>query len=392
MEIVDILKSAVAAKASDIHIVVGAPPMVRMKGQMVPLTQFPVLTAEESKRLIYSMLYEEQIQRFEENLEFDSSFAVPGVTRCRVNIMVQKNGVESVMRLIPDDIPPASTLRLSPSILALCNLHRGLILVTGPTGSGKTTTLACMVQTINEGRNGHILTIEDPIEFIYKSAKCVIRQREVGLHTHSFADALKHALRQDPNVILLGEMRDLETVALAITAAETGHLVLATLHTQDAPQSVDRIIDVFPPGQQAQVRVQLSTALQAVICQQLIPRTDGNGRVAAREIMISTPAISNLIREGKTHMLYGAIETGQKFGMIDMDTALADLVKERLITLDVAMGRAHRPEMVKMRATGATAGAPSPMGVGAPGGGPQRVGAPGMGAPGGGAPRGVPVR
>lgn len=347
-------------KASDIHLVIGCPPMVRCSGQMTPLTQFPVLTPEESKRIIYSMLYKEQIQRFEEHLEFDSSFAIPGISRCRVNVLMQKNGVESVMRLIPDIIPPPEALRLTPSIMALCRLPRGLVLVTGPTGSGKTTTLASMVQTINQERSGHILTIEDPIEFVYHPAKCVIRQREVGLHTRSFADALRHALRQDPNVILLGEMRDLETVSLAITAAETGHLVLATLHTQDAPQSIDRIIDVFPPGQQSQVRVQLSSTLQAVICQQLIPRVDGKGRVAAREVMISTPAVANLIREGKTHMLYGAIETGAKFGMIDMDVALAELVKERLITLEMAVGRAHRPDAVRSRVAG---GGVAPLGV-----------------------------
>ncbi len=349
MKIIDILKQAILIRASDVHLVIGLPPMVRARGQISPLSQFPALTPEESKRLIYSMLYEEQIGRFEAQLEFDSSFTVPGGCRCRVNVLMQKHGVEAVMRLIPDDIPDPTTLRLTPSILSLCRLPRGLVLVTGPTGSGKTTTLASMVQTINQERNGHILTIEDPIEFVYTPAKSVIRQREVGLHTRSFAEALRHALRQDPNVILLGEMRDLETIALAITAAETGHLVLTTLHTQDAPQSIDRIIDVFPPGQQSQVRSQLSTTLQAVISQQLLPRADGDGRIAAREIMISTPAITNLIREGKTHLLYGAIETGSKFGMIDMDTALANLVKERLITLDMALGHAHRPEVVRSR-------------------------------------------
>ncbi len=362
MEMVDILKEAVARKGSDIHLVVGGHPMLRILGQMTPLTQFPVLTPEESKRLIYSMLYEEQIQRFEQDLEFDSSFAIPGVSRCRVNVLMQRNGVESVMRLIPDIIPSAADLRLSPAIVALARAPRGLVLVTGPTGSGKTTTLASLVDTINRERNGHILTIEDPIEFVYESKKCIVRQREVGLHTKSFAAGLRHALRQDPNVILLGEMRDLETVSLAITAAETGHLVLATLHTQDAPQSIDRIIDVFPPGQQSQVRVQLSSALQAVVCQQLIPRTDGKGRVAAREVMITTPAVANLIREGKTHMLYGAIETGTKFGMIDMDAALADLVKERSITLEIAMARAHRPETVRSKVEGVgTPVSPRPM-------------------------------
>ncbi len=349
MEIIDIVKQAEEANASDIHLVVGYPPIVRVMGNVVPLTHLPFLTPEESKRLIYSMLNELQIQRFEEHFELDTSFSIPGLSRCRVNVLVQRGGVEAVLRIIPDDIPSAKTLRLTEPILKLCNLQHGLVLVTGPTSSGKTTTLACMVQAINQERSGHIITIEDPIEFVYTSKKCVIRQREVGTHTQSFSAALRHALRQDPNVILLGEMRDLETISLAITAAETGHLVFATLHTQDAPKTVDRIVDVFPPGQQSQVRVQLAATLQGVISQQLLPRLNEKGRVAAREVMIVTNAISNLIREGKTHMLYGAIETGSKFGMCDMDTDLADLVKDGLISLNVAMAHASHPESLKAR-------------------------------------------
>jgi twitching motility protein PilT len=356
MEIIDIVKRAEAAKASDIHLVIGYPPIIRVMGQIAPLADFPFLTPEESKRLIYSMLNESQIQRFEEYLELDTSFAIPGVSRCRVNVLVQRSGVEAVLRLIPDQIPSAEALRLTDPIMNLCRLKRGLVLVTGPTSSGKTTTLACMVQTINQERSGHILTIEDPIEFVYASKKCVIRQREIGLHSRSFSEALRHALRQDPNVIFLGEMRDLETISLAITAAETGHLVLATLHTQDAPKTVDRIVDVFPPGQQAQIRVQLSATLQGVVSQQLLPRSDGKGRIAAREVMIVTPAVSNILREGKTHMLYGAIETGLKFGMNDMDMALADLVKEGLIAANVAIAHSSRPDVLKSRMAGIEGG------------------------------------
>ncbi len=356
MEMLDILKVAVKAKVSDIHIYIGKPPMVRHQGKMVPLKQFPEISAEEAKSLIYGILYEDQIQRFEENLELDASFDVPGLSRFRVNVLSQKNGVEAVLRVISSDIPNPLTLGLTEPILNLAKLPRGLVLVTGPTGSGKSTTLASLVEIINQTRKEHILTVEDPIEFVYESKGCIIRQREVGTNTLSFTEALKHALRQDPDVILVGEMRDLETISLAISAAETGHLVFGTLHTQDAPQTIDRIVDVFPSHQQEQVRTQLSASLQGVVCQQLLPRADGKGRVAAREIMIVTPAIANLIRQGKTHMIYSAIETGMKFGMISMDTHLGALVKQKTITLDVAMSRANDPNQVKMKA-----GPPGPM-------------------------------
>ncbi|MEW6410296.1 MAG: type IV pilus twitching motility protein PilT [Nitrospirota bacterium] len=361
MEMLDILRAVVEKKASDIHIVVGKPPMVRVYGHIQPLEGFPELTAEDSKKLIYSLLYEDQIQRFEEKLELDCSYNVPGLSRFRVNVLLQKNGVEAVLRLIPSKIPDPKSLRLSPAILELTKLPRGMILVTGPTGSGKSTTLASLIDIINAERKEHILTIEDPIEFVYESKGCIVRQREVGAQTHSFSEALKHALRQDPDIILVGEMRDLETISLAVSAAETGHLVFGTLHTQDAPQTVDRVVDVFPPHQQQQIRVQLSTTLKAVICQQLIPRADGNGRAAAREVMIVTPAIANLIREGKTHQIYSAIETGLKFGMISMDMSLAELVKEKLVTLEEAMSKAQNPEAVRTRA--GALGAPPSMGV-----------------------------
>ncbi len=354
MEMIDVFRAAFQRGASDIHIVVGQPPLVRIRGSIEKLPGFPNLTAEDTKRLIYSMLYEDQIARFEERLELDSSYHVPGLSRFRVNVLLQKNGVEAVMRLIPSKVPSPKDLRLSDGILALTKLPRGLVLVTGPTGCGKSTTLACLIDIINQERKEHILTVEDPIEFVYEMKNCIVRQREVGSQTHSFLEALKHALRQDPDVILVGEMRDLETISLAITAAETGHLVFGTLHTQDAPQTVDRMTDVFPPHQQQQVRVQLSVTLKAVICQQLLPVVGGKGRVAAREVMIVTPAIANLIREGKTHQIYSAIETGGKYGMVTLESSLAELVKERLITVQEALSKANNPQslLTKVGASG----------------------------------------
>ena len=347
MELVEILKTAVGAGASDIHIVVGKPPMMRVNGEIQEVPGFATLNPEESKRLIYSILYEEQRARFEEHWELDCSFSVTGFARFRVNVLLQKNGVESVMRVINSKIPTPEQLRLSPAIISFANLPRGLVLVTGPTGSGKSTTLAALIELVNQSRPDHILTIEDPIEFVYDSKKCVVRQREVGQNTKSFANALKGALRQDPDVILIGEMRDLETIQLAITAAETGHLCFGTLHTKDAPSTVDRIIDVFPAHQQTQVRVQLAVTLMGVVSQTLIPRVDGQGRVAAREVMVTTPAISNLIREGKTHMIYGAVDTGAKFGMVSMAHSLAQLVKQGLIDFDEAVRRAHNVQTLE---------------------------------------------
>ncbi|MBI5242173.1 MAG: type IV pilus twitching motility protein PilT [Elusimicrobia bacterium] len=347
MELVEVLKQAVGAGASDIHIVIGKPPMMRLDGAMQEIPGFTVITAEDAKRLIYSILYEEQRARFEENWELDCSFAVRGFARFRVNVLLQKNGVEAVMRVITSKIPTPEQLRLTPAVTGFADLPRGLILVTGPTGSGKSTTLACIMELINQKEPCNILTVEDPIEFVYESKQSVFRQREVGQNTKSFSAALKSALRQDPDVILVGEMRDLETIGLAITAAETGHLCFGTLHTQDAPSTIDRIIDVFPPHQQTQIRVQLAVTLQGVVSQILVPRSDGQGRIAAREIMVITPAISNLIREGKTHMIYGAIDTGAKFGMIPMDKALCDLVRQGLISADTAYQYAHSQKTIE---------------------------------------------
>ncbi len=348
MDIVSILQAAVQRGSSDIHICVNKPPMIRLNGDIVPAVEgLSPLTSEQSKALIYSVLSDEQRSKFEQDWELDCSFAVTGVSRFRLNVLVARNGVEAVMRVVPSKIPTPEELGLAPSIVNLAAMPKGLVLVTGPTGSGKSTTLAALINQINIKRRGNILTVEDPIEFTYEPNACVVRQREIGQHTRSFGNALRAALREDPNVILVGEMRDLETIQLTITAAETGHLTFATLHTQDAASTVDRMIDVFPEHQQTQVRVQLAGSLQGVVSQILLPRKDGKGRVAAREIMIMTPAIANLIREGKTHMIYSAIETGAKFGMQPMDRALAMLVKENLVDFEVAASKAHDPEGLK---------------------------------------------
>ena len=349
MDLIEILKKAVEARASDIHLVVNRPPMIRVNGRIRPLPNYPFLSAEDTKALIYSMLFQDQIARFEERLELDISYFIPGLSRFRVNVLSQKDGIEAAMRLIPSKIPTPVEIRLSDAILSFTKLPRGLILVTGPTGTGKTTTLASLLNIINMERHEHILTIEEPIEYVYEHKKCIVRQREVGMNTHSFSEALKHALRQDPDVILVGEMRDLETISLALTAAETGHLVFSTLHTQDAPQTIDRIIDVFPPHQQLQIRTQLAATLKGVISQQLIPRADGRGRVAAREVMVVTPAISNLIREGKIHMIYSSIETGSKYGMHTLEASLAELVKERIITVDDAFSKANNSDLLRLK-------------------------------------------
>ncbi len=348
MDMVTILKTAVQAGSSDIHICVNKPPMMRLNGDVIPVAEgLAPLTADQTKSLIYSTLYDEQRAKFEKDWELDCSFAVTGVSRFRLNVLVARNGVEAVMRVIPSVIPTPEQLSLPPAVTMFSELPKGLVLVTGPTGSGKSTTLAALINQINIKKKKHILTVEDPIEFTYEPKACVVRQREIGQHTRSFNNALRAALREDPNVILVGEMRDLETIQLTITAAETGHLTFATLHTQDAPSTVDRIIDVFPPHQQTQVRVQLAASLEGVVSQILLPRKDGKGRVAAREIMVMTPAIQNLIREGKTHMIYSAIETGAKYGMQPMDRAMAMLVKQNIVAFDVAAAKAHDSEGFK---------------------------------------------
>ena len=348
MDLVHVLKSAVDQGCSDVHILVGKPPMMRRNGEIRPIDpSLPVLSGEETKGLIYSMLYEDQQARFEENLELDCSHDIPGLSRFRVNVLMTLNGVESAMRVISSRIPDPDTLGITPTMLDLAALPRGMVLVTGPTGSGKSTTLACLIERANQTRSEHILTIEDPIEFVYQPRKCIIRQREVGQSTKSFPNALRAALREDPDIILVGEMRDYETIGLAVTAAETGHLCFGTLHTQDAPSTVARIIDVFPAHQQAQIRVQVANSLRAVIAQLLLPRRDGKGRVAVRELMIVTPAIANQIREGKPHMIYSAIDTGAQFGMVSMDKSLAEAIKRGLVDTEVALAKAHSPDQVR---------------------------------------------
>jgi twitching motility protein PilT len=348
MDLVQVLKSAVDQGCSDVHIVVGKPPMMRKNGEIKPVdASLPALNSEETKALIYSVLYEDQQARFEENLELDCSHDIPGVSRLRINVLMTRNGVESAMRLIGSKIPPADALGITPAMLDLAALPRGMVLVTGPTGSGKSTTLACLIERANQTRSEHILTIEDPIEFVYEPKKSIVRQREVGQNTRSFLNALRSALREDPDIILVGEMRDYETIGLAVTAAETGHLCFGTLHTQDAPSTVARIIDVFPAHQQAQIRVQVANSLRAVVAQILLPRKDGKGRVAVRELMIVTPAIANQIREGKPHLIYSAIETGAQFGMFTMDRSLAEVIRSGLVDPEVALSKAHSADQVR---------------------------------------------
>ena len=294
--------------------------------------------------MVYAILPQKLRERFEQELELDMSYSLPGRSRFRVNVFQQRDAVGAVFRVIPFEIKNVDDLGLPNVVTDLARFQRGFVVVTGPTGSGKSTTLAAMVDIVNRERAGHIMTVEDPIEFLHRHKTCVVNQREVGADTHGFAQALKHVLRQDPDVILVGEMRDLETIGTAITAAETGHLVFATLHTQDAPQTIDRIIDVFPPHQQQQVRVQLSTTLQGVVTQQLVPTVDGQGRVAAVEVLVCTPAVRNLIREGKTHQIYSSMQAGGRYGMQTMDMALAQHIKSGAITQQVAFERCHDPE------------------------------------------------
>jgi twitching motility protein PilT len=352
MEILEVLETAVKYGASDIHIVPGRPPFLRINGEMQSL-EMPPLTKEDTQKIIFGVLSEKNIEKFKLENELDTSLSADGIGRFRLNVLEQIDGIGAVLRVIPTDIPDAEDIGLDDNLIGLTKTPRGMILVTGPTGSGKSTTLASMINIINRDRNEHILTIEDPIEYVYPKLNCVVSQREIGTHSNSFRDSLKRAMRQDPDILLIGEMRDLETIAAALTLAETGHLVFATLHTTDAAQTIDRIIDVFPPYQQEQVRTQLSVSLRAVICQQLLPRADGKGRIAAREVMLLNSAISNLIREGKTHQIYNAIEMGTKFGMKSLDKDLADLVRKGTVTFDAALGKANNINLFKSIAQGA---------------------------------------
>lgn len=328
-------------KSSDLHLTVGAHPTVRQNGHLTQLEDFPVLTPQVIQKTIYAIMSQKQREKFEEELELDFAYSVPGKARFRVNLYKQRDAVGAAFRLIPYEIKKLEDLGVPPAVANFAMLPRGFVLVTGPTGSGKSTTLASVVDLANRNRRDHIMTVEDPIEFLHSHKGCLVNQREVGEDTWSFKNALKHVLRQDPDIILVGEMRDLETIEIALTAAETGHLVMATLHTQDAAQTIDRVIDVFPPSQQQQVRVMLSGALQGVVCQQLVKTADGKGRVVAAEVMVATPAIRNLIREGKTHQIYSALQSGAKHGMSTMDSNLAQLVKQGKVTFDAALEKCH---------------------------------------------------
>ena len=338
----ELLRTLVSQEGSDMHIKSDEPPVYRIHGQLVR-SGMPVLAAADTKALLYEVLNEERRARFERTHQLDMSYSIPGVSRFRVNVFRQKNSVGAVLRVIPLTIKTIDELGLPPVMKKTCLLPRGLILVTGPTGSGKSTSLAAMIDLINDNKSCHIITIEDPIEFLHRDKRACVNQREVGIDTHSFANSLKHVMRQNPDIIMVGEMRDLETIQLAITAAETGHLVLATLHTADAAQTVDRIIDVFPPGQQQQVRLQLSTTLQAVFSQALLPRADGKGRVVAYEVLTCTPAIRSIIREGKTHQIYSNIQSGAKFGMVTLDACLKDLYLKGVINMDDAIAKSSNP-------------------------------------------------
>ena len=341
---------------SDLHLTVGAPPTIRLHGDLVRLEDYPILTPRGLQGMIYAILPQKMRERLEQELELDMSYALPGKARFRVNVYFQRDSLGAAFRLIPYEIKPVEELGLPSVVADLARYPRGFVVVTGPTGSGKSTTLAGMVDIVNRERSAHIMTVEDPIEFLHRHQRCIVNQREVGADTHSFAQALKHVLRQDPDVILVGEMRDLETIATAITAAETGHLVFATLHTQDAPQTIDRIIDVFPPHQQQQVRVQLATTLQGVVTQQLLQTADGRSRVVASEVLICTPAVRNLIREGKVHQIYSIMQAGGRFGMQTMDQSLAQLVKAGKITQQLGYERCHDPEELNRLIGGAGAG------------------------------------
>jgi len=346
----ELLEIVVENNASDLHIAVGLPPVLRIDGEL-KVTRYEPFTPPVAQRMIYDILTDEQIQRYETELELDCSYAMRKIARFRVNVFRDRGNVAAALRLIPTKIPTIQELGLPPIVEELARRPRGLLLVTGPTGSGKSTTLAAIVNQINMERAEHIITIEDPIEYLHTHRKSVINQRELGEDTHSFREALRRVLREDPDVILVGEMRDLETIALAITCAETGHLVMATLHTNNAAESVDRMIDVFPPEQQEQIRIQVSNNLLAILSQQLLPRAGQPGRVAAVEVMVANSAIRNLIRENKAHQMHSIIQTGASVGMQSMDQALRDLYKQGLITYEMAMRRSHNPaELEKLMA------------------------------------------
>jgi len=343
LDVNEMLEEVIKRGASDLHITVGVPPVLRINGVLQRM-DLPKLNSNDTREMIYSILTARQRETLESNLEFDLSYSVPGSARFRVNAYFQRSSVGAAFRVIPYRIKSIDELKLPLVLKDFARLPRGFVLITGPTGQGKSTTLASVIDLINSIRDEHIITIEDPIEFLHLHKKCIVNQREVGADTHSFANALKYALRQDPDIILVGEMRDLETISTALTAAETGHLVFATLHTQDAPQTVDRIIDVFPTYQQQQVRLQLASTLQAIVTQQLVPTKDRRSRIPAAEILIATSAIRNMIRDARVHQIYSAMQSGGQLRMQTMDASLAALYRAGQILYETGLARAHNKE------------------------------------------------
>jgi twitching motility protein PilT len=341
-----LLEQMVAHNASDLHITVGSPPVLRLRGHLHRIDQHERLSADDTRQLLYRILSTEQQKQLELNRQIDLSYSMPGLARFRVNIYSQRESLAGAFRLIPAELKTLEELGVPKSLYSLCDKPRGLVLVTGPTGSGKSTTLAALIDEINRTRADHIITIEDPIEFLHKHKNCIVNQRELGPDAISFSEALRGALRQDPDVILLGEMRDLETIGTALTAAETGHLVFATLHTQDAASTVDRLIDVFPAAQQGQIRAQIAGTLQGVVTQTLLPTADGQGRVPAVEILFPDDAVRNLIRQAKIEQIYSVMQTGTARGMLTLEQSLADLVLRGIVTEEIAASRSGRPEQL----------------------------------------------
>jgi len=342
-----LLEAMVARGASDLHLTAGTPPVIRVRGELERMEGYPELTPDDTQQLLYRVLSTEQQKQLEIKRQIDTSHSVPGLARFRINVFFQRESLGAAFRLIPEQLKTLEELRLPASLAELAMLPRGLVLVTGPTGSGKSTTLAAMIDEVNRKRHDHILTIEDPIEFVHWHKQCIVNQREIGVDAISFAEGLRAALRQDPDVILVGEMRDLETIGTALTAAETGHLVLGTLHTSSAPGTIDRVIDVFPAEQQAQVRIMLAGSLQGIVTQALLPTADGQGRVAALEILLPDDATRNLIRQGKVEQIYSIMQTSTARGMMTMEQSLAQLVLRRVITKDVALARSSRADQLE---------------------------------------------